>query len=120
MEKLRQALRLVCATFFVTVGFLHFLRTKSFERIIPKGLPFKRELVLVSGVFEILGGIGLVVPFSRQFAGKGLVALLVAVFPANINMAVNKIDFGVIPRKVLWWRLPVQIALIGLVRWVSR
>ncbi len=120
IQDLRKALRFFIASFFISVGALHFLRTKSFERIIPKFLEYKKELVYISGVFEILGGIGLLLPFSRKWAGKGLVALLLAVFPANINMAVNKIDFGFIPRKVLWWRLPIQFVLIGLVRWVSR
>jgi len=120
IRDLKNALRIICAFFFISVGTLHFLRTKNFERIIPNWLDYKKELVYISGFFEIVGGIGLLLPFSRKWAGKGLVALLLAVFPANINMAVNKLNFGFIPTKVLWWRLPFQFVLIGLVKWVSR
>lgn len=74
-----------------------------------------RALVFVSGVFEILGGIGLLYPFSRSFSAWGLIALFIAVFPANVNMAVNRIGFGRKPPAtwLLWARLPLQGVLIG-------
>jgi uncharacterized membrane protein len=104
---------------FISVGILHFVRPGKFLKIMPQ-IPYKKEAVYVSGFFEILGGLGLMVPWTRKLAGKGLVALLVAVFPANINMAARKIDFGYIPNWLLWMRLPLQFLLIKLVQNVSR
>jgi uncharacterized membrane protein len=99
---------------------MHFVRPGKFIQITPDFLPYKKELVYVSGFFEILGGVGLLVPQTRKAAGIGLIALLFAVFPANINMAVNKIDFGSIPNWLLWARLPLQFLLIYWVRAVSK
>ena len=112
--------RLLCSLFFVWVGVMHFLRPGRFVQITPEILPYRKELVLISGAFEILGGLGLLIPKTRRLAGKGLIALLIAVFPANINMAVNKIDFGFIPQWVLWARLPLQFLLIYLVNLISK
>jgi uncharacterized membrane protein len=83
-------------------------------------LPYKKELVLISGAFEILGGLGLLLPKTRKLAGAGLIALLIAVFPANINMAINKIDFGFIPQWLLWARLPLQFLAIFIVHSLSK
>ena len=76
-------------------------------------------LVYVSGFFEILGGIGLLVPATRRWAAWGLVALYVAVFPANVNMAVHRIGFDG-PSWVLWARLPLQAVLIAWAWWFTR
>jgi uncharacterized membrane protein len=111
--------RSLIAFAFICTGILHFVRPRKFLKIMPE-IPYKKEAVYVSGFFEILGGLGLLVPWTRSLAGKGLVALLVAVFPANINMAVKKIDFGKIPQWLLWMRLPLQFLLIKLVQNVSR
>lgn len=110
--------RILLATFFVYVGIIHFVRPKNFVKIMPE-LPYKKELVYVSGFFEILGGVGLLVPPVRKPAGIGLIALLWAVFPANINMAINNINFGFIPNWVLWARLPLQFILMKLVAMAS-
>ena len=78
----------------------------------PALLPAQRELVWLSGVFEIVGGIGLLVPATRRFSAWGLLALLVAVFPANLNMAINEIYLPIewLPqsKQGLWLRLPYQ------------
>jgi uncharacterized membrane protein len=111
--------RILTSLAFVSVGILHFVRPGKFVKIMPD-IPYKKEAVYTSGFFEILGGLGLLMPWTRNLAGKGLMALLVAVFPANINMAVQKIDFGSIPHWLLWLRLPLQFALIKLVHNVSR
>jgi uncharacterized membrane protein len=105
--------RKVLALIFVCTGILHFIRPKTFIAITPEFLPKRREIVYASGVFEILGGLGLLFPFTRRFAAKGLVTLLYAVFPANLNMAINKIDLGYIPKWLLWARLPMQFLLIS-------
>ncbi len=89
----------------------------------PPGIPFHRACVLVSGVFELLGGVGLLVP-QRQIqnaTGWGLSLLLIAVFPANIYMAVAHIQIpGMeIPSWASWARLPLQPLLIVAVAWVT-
>ena len=84
----------------------------------PPYLPAPLELVYISGVFEILGGIGILIPFLQIPAGYGLVALMVAVFPANINMVVNYDQIGWdFPLVLLWIRLPMQGLLIWWIWW---
>lgn len=98
---------------FITAGVLHFLRTETYMQIMPDELPAHRELVLVSGGAEIVGGIGVALSQTRSLAGIWLVALLVAVFPANVNMALHAERFASIPAAALWARLPLQ----GLLAW---
>jgi uncharacterized membrane protein len=89
-----------------------------YEKIMPPYLPAHLELVYISGVFEILGGIGILIPFLQIPAGYGLVALMVAVFPANINMVVNYEQIGLnFPLVLLWLRLPMQGLLIWWIWW---
>ena len=97
------------ALLFVVGGAGHFLKPGEYVRIIPPFLPRPRLLVFVSGVCEVLAGLGLLYPPTRRFAAWGLVALLVAIFPANVYMA--HIGFGA-PQWVLWARLPLQLPLI--------
>lgn len=118
---MKPVVRLLLALAMVAVGILHFVRPDGFVKIVPSFLPAPRALVLVSGFFEILGGVGLLVPSTRRSAAIGLVALYVAVFPANINMAVNDIQpvDAAIPVALLWLRLPLQLLLIALALWVG-
>jgi uncharacterized membrane protein len=107
----------------IGIGIDHFANPVPFVKIVPAMLPAPLVLVYVSGFFEILGGAGLLVPRVRRAAGWGLVALYVAVFPANVNMAVHHIsldDAHPLPPVALWLRLPVQALLIGLAYWMSR
>jgi uncharacterized membrane protein len=115
----RSIFRLFLALSFVVVGVLHFTNPKPFLSIMPQYLPWHLELVYLSGFFEILGGIGLVVPATRRFAAWGLVALLIAVYPANINMLVNDIYLEGMPRErwMLWARMPLQFLLGLAVLW---
>ncbi|MBP9093022.1 DoxX family protein [bacterium] len=110
------------ALFFSFAGVMHFVKPDIFMRAMPPYLPYPLELVLISGVFEILGGVGLLAPYPklRRAAGFGLIALLIAVFPANINMALNPQLFKEIAPIVLYCRLPLQLVLILWVRWVSK
>lgn len=95
-------------------GVAHFRNPEPFVRIVPDYLPAPRALVAWSGFFEILGGVGLLIPRVRRPAAWGLVALFVAVFPANVNMAVKNIPFnGAHHPLLLWLRLPLQAALIA-------
>src|SRR5215213_2296490 len=101
--------RVVLAALMVGIGTLHFLTPAPFVRIVPPILPAPLALVSISGFFEILGGLGLLVPRTRRAAAWGLVALYVAVFPANVNMAVNNLPFGEVRNPTLaWLRLPMQ------------
>ena len=86
----------------------------------PPYLPWHYELVLISGVFEILGGVALLIPRLQVVAAWGLIALLVAVFPANIYMAQHPELYPVIPPTVLWARLPLQGVFILWAYWYTR
>ncbi len=105
---------------FVAAGVLHFVRPGGYARIIPPFLPFPLALVYISGIAEILGGIGVLIPSVRAWAGLGLIALLIAVFPANIYMAVGpeRVGMGIAPLW-LWLRLPLQLVLIAWVWWAT-
>lgn len=96
------------AGLFCTTGVLHFVIPEVYEDIIPDYLPAHRELVYISGVAELAGGIGVTMPQTRKAAGWGLAALLVAVFPANVHMALNPKDYDQVPSWLLWARLPLQ------------
>jgi uncharacterized membrane protein len=103
------------AALMVVAGVMHFVAPGRYARVVPRWLPAPRALVFISGVFEILWGLGLLVAETRCWAAWGLIALFLAVFPANVNMAVNRIGFGRKPPPawLLWARLPLQGALIA-------
>ncbi len=105
--------RIALATLFLAAGAMHFLVPQAYERIVPPYLPAPHALVLVSGACEMLGGAGLLLRFSRRAAAWGLVALLVAVMPANIQMALDHAHWPKIPEWALWLRLPIQLPLIA-------
>ncbi len=101
------------AAIFTTAGVLHFLIPRRYEAMMPPYLPLHRESVIVSGVAEIVGGAALVPSGGRRFARWWLLALLAAIFPANVHMAMNPeqvrgLDLDRIPRWALWARLPLQ------------
>jgi uncharacterized membrane protein len=101
------------AGFFIFAGVMHFLRPRYYEAIMPPQIPNHREAVIVSGVAEIAGGAMVVAPATRSLARWWLIALLAAIFPANVHMAVNPeqirgLDLNRIPRWALWARLPLQ------------
>jgi uncharacterized membrane protein len=109
--------RLVLALLFCFTGTMHFVDPATFIAVMPPYLPWHRELVLVSGFFEIAGGLGLLVPWVplRRAAAIGLVLLLLAVFPANIEMAARSEHFASllhVPAWLFFVRLPLQILLI--------
>lgn len=111
---MRLVLRLIAALGFIAAGLNHFRNPLFYQRIIPPGFPAPGLLVALSGVAEILGGVGLLVGPLRRSAGWGLIALLVAVFPANLYMALAPGKFADmhLPAWVFWARLPLQAVFI--------
>jgi uncharacterized membrane protein len=122
MLTIKSVLRVLLAIFMITAGTLHWVTPDPFVKIVPSFLPYPLALVYISGVFEILGGVGLLVPPVSQAAAWGLIALFIAVFPANINMAVNRIQMDGIPDSDLlrWGRLPLQAVLIAWAWWYTK
>lgn len=111
----RGILRWVLTVFMVAAGVNHFASPAPYVGMMPPQLPAPLALVYVSGVAEILGGLGLILPTTRRLAAWGLIALFVAVFPANLHMAIHHLPLGerVIPAWALWARLPLQLVLIA-------
>lgn len=109
------------AATFLLASSLHFVATDTEMRLMPDWLPAHRELVYLSGMCEIVGAVGLLVPRTRRAAGWGLALLLVAVWPANVNQFVNNIQLGGVfnSRAFQVVRLPLQAPLIWLVLWCA-
>lgn len=118
----KEILRGVLAVAIIIVGITHFIRPEQYARIVPPELPYPVALVYISGVFEILFGIGLLIPQVSIAAAWGLILLFVAVFPANINQAIHSIPIEGIPHHPLlyWIRLPFQAVLISWAWWYTR
>ena len=115
-------LRRLAGPVFVLAGTLHFVRPRWYMRIMPPYLPAHRELVYASGVAEIVGGAALLRPETRRFGMWWLLATLIAVFPANVHMALNPDDYRDVPggRWALYARLPFQLVFIAWVRAAAR
>ncbi len=117
-------IRRLCGPFFVFAGAMHFISPGFYLRIMPSWLPRHRELVAASGAAEIAGGLALMCPDPavRRAGGWFTIATLLAVFPANVNMAVNAEDFAAVPGAPvsLFARLPFQLVFIAWVRAAMR
>ncbi|HEV2752475.1 MAG TPA: hypothetical protein VGV36_01430 [Solirubrobacteraceae bacterium] len=105
----------VIGVIFVVAGTLHFLRPAIYEAIVPDELPAGRGLVFVSGAAEIAGGLAMLSPATRRWAGWWLIATMIAVFPANVHMAVRAERYPQFPAAALWARLPLQAVIIALI-----
>tara|TARA_R110002012_G_scaffold56346_5_gene144332 strand:- start:1655 stop:2038 length:384 start_codon:yes stop_codon:yes gene_type:complete len=108
---------LVISLFFFAGGLAHFVFTDFFVMAMPDYLGYHQELVLISGIFELAGAMGILVPKTRFWAGCGLIVLMVAVYPANINMALHPEQYPEIPRLLLYARLPLQFLMAWFVWW---
>ena len=118
----KKTFRILLSLLIIAAGISHFVIPGVYIKIVPDLLPYPAEIVYISGIFEILGGIGLLVPAVSQAAAWGLVLLFIAVYPANINMAVNNIHINNIPDGN-WFqaiRLPFQFVLIAWAWWLTR
>ncbi len=118
---MKTGVRVVIALFFIVTGVMHFVNPQPFVEIVPRYLPTPLLLVYVSGFFEIAGGMGLFLPRVRRWAAWGLIALLVAVLPANVFMLTDHPFMAGqrVPEWMLWLRLPLQGVLMGLIWWTS-
>jgi uncharacterized membrane protein len=105
---------------FMGGGIAHFIITDFFAAIMPPYIGWHREIVYISGVFEILGAIGVLIPALRQWAGNGLLLLVVCVSPANIHMWLHPELFPDVSPLFLSIRLVVQVALLALIWWCTR
>jgi uncharacterized membrane protein len=104
--------RVLMGVLYVVAGAGHFIVTRAYVQIVPNYLPAHRELVLISGVAEIAGGLGILFPPTRRAAAWGIILLLIAVFPANLWMAQHPELFPTVPQWISWLRLPLQLPLI--------
>ena len=105
------------AALWIVAGLLHFVIPRQYQAIVPPRIArWRREAVVISGLAEIAGGLGVLPDGTRRAARWWLLGTLAAVYPANIHMAVNSRDFAQIPAPALWARLPVQF-LFGWITW---
>ncbi|MCB2380158.1 DoxX family protein [Hymenobacter sp. BT635] len=120
MPRLKTISRYTLSLVFIGAGLLHFIKPEPYLRIMPPYLPWHRELVLISGVAEVALGLLLLPSRTRRGAAWGIIALLLAVFPANVYMAqTSGAGLGVAPW-LLWARLPLQAVLILWAWWHTR
>jgi uncharacterized membrane protein len=118
----KRVLLVLASVSFLFSGILHFAKTSLYLKIMPPYVPWRLGMVRISGVCEVLGALGLLLPATRRLAAWGLVALLVAVFPANLYMATNPVetDTAGISATIRWGRLPLQLVFIVWVLWCSK
>ena len=112
---MKTGLRWLLAAFMAASGVSHFRAPEAYVAIVPSMLPSPASLVFISGAAEVLGGLGLIPTRTRRLAAWGVIALLVAVFPANVNMAVARVPLGRrrLPGWALFARLPLQALLVA-------
>ena len=119
MKRIKSISRYLLAIFMIGAGTMHFVNPEFFLKIVPPYLPFHKELVLVSGVCEILLGVLLLIPKCSHLAAWGIIALLIAVFPANIYLFQNQ-DLMPASPFVHFLRLPLQGVFILWAYWYTR
>jgi uncharacterized membrane protein len=119
MKRIKPISKYLLAIFMIAAGTMHFVNPEFFLKIVPPYLPFHKELVLVSGVCEILLGILLLIPKNSQLAAWGIIALLIAVFPANVYLYRHQEILPASPLVHLL-RLPLQGVFILWAYWHTR
>ena len=120
MEQLKTASLIAMALLYIAAGRAHFTSTDFYLKIMPPYLPWHLELVYLSGAIEIALGVGLLIPATRVAAAWGVIALLIAVFPANVYHLTSGGAGTGFPRWALWARLPFQAVLIAWAYWHTR
>jgi len=116
----KQVMRVILGLLFVLAGVNHFRSPKFYVQIMPPYLPWHLELVYISGVVEVLLGVLVMIPQTSKVGGWGLIALLIAIFPANLHMALHTDLYPSIPAWVLWLRLPLQLLPMAWAYWMTR
>ena len=118
----RAKARVALAAMFLFAASGRLAAPEGLLQMIPDFLPLRREALYLSGLFEVLGGLGLLVPRLQRLAGWGLVTLMIVVFPANLNVAVNNLQIDGFAGSPLyqWARLPLQLVLIWLTLWSTQ
>jgi len=113
--------QILLAFAMIVIGAVHFTDPEPFVKIVPDYLPYHLELVYLSGFFEVLAGVGLLIPRVSRAAAWILVVLFIAVFPANIYQAVNNIGVPALPHDppLIWLRLPFQAFLVAWAWWFT-
>jgi uncharacterized membrane protein len=119
MQNIKLILKYLLAASFTLAGLNHFINTDFYLKIMPPYLPWHLPLVYLSGVVEIVLGVLLLIPQLTHVAAWGLIALLIAVFPANIHMAVNHELYPAYSVTILWLRLLLQIVLMICAYWYT-
>ncbi len=119
LKRFRDNARVATGLAFILTGFSHFIIPEKFMEMMPPFLPVPMILIYISGCFEILGGLGLIIQRQKYLAGIGLILLLLAVFPANIFVAVNNVQLGGFMNYPVyqWLRLPMQGVLMWWIWW---
>lgn len=120
MKTLKNIVRILFGLLFIGASTMHFF-TDAELKIIPPSLPFRRAALCISGIFEVIGGIGLLIPRFKRPAAWGLAALLVAIFPANVYHAIKNVQVGGFMNTHLYHmiRLPFQGVLIWCILWCA-
>lgn len=109
---MKKIARFFAGPVMVAAGINHFVNPDFYLKIVPSALPAPEALVYLSGVAQVLGALGTMHPRTRRPAGWFLIATLVAIYPANIYMALNPDRFANIPQWALWARLPLQFLFV--------
>jgi uncharacterized membrane protein len=122
LTKMQRVFLVLAAIFYIGAGINHFVHPVFYLKIMPPYIPWHLAMVQISGVAEVAGGVGLLIPSMRRAAAWGLVALLIAVFPANVYAAMN---FTPMPEHpwayyAVWLRLPFQLVPIYWVLWCTK
>jgi len=113
LSSIQIAGKVLLGVFFIAAGIVHFVRPGIYVKIMPSYLPWPLGLVYLSGICEVGLGALVLIPRYTGLAAWGLIALLIAVFPANVHMAMHPELYPRIPPAVLWWRLPLQGVFIA-------
>lgn len=123
VSRTKLVLLVVMAAFYVFAGVMHFVSPEGYLPMMPPYLPAHRELIFLSGVAEVVLGVGVLIPRTRRWSAWGLIALLVAVFPANLHIALYDVPvFGAEKGAgaLNWVRLPLQLVLIAWAWWYTK
>ena len=120
MQTFKIVMKYLLALLFILAGINHFLHPGFYLQIMPPWLPWPSALHLIAGFFEFVFGVMLLIPRYQRLAAWGLIALLLAVYPVNIHMAVNHDKFPELSMTFHWIRLPLQFVLIAWAWWFTK